>query len=51
MNTLKNTLVNEMNFNFNTVENTIKTIGTIIIVAASVALVVNSFINPSEFVL
>lgn len=44
-------LLNSMNFNFKTTENTIKTIGTIAIIIAGIILVVNSFINPVPFTL
>lgn len=43
---------NKMNyFNFKTVEDSIKTLGTIVLVVVLTALVINSFINPSNFVL
>lgn len=38
-------------FNFKTVEDSIKTLGTIVLVVVLTALVINSFINPSNFVL
>ena len=43
------TLLNEMNFNFQTTENSIKTIGTIILICTLTLLVINSFINPVDF--
>ena len=43
------TLLNELNFNFKTTENSIKTIGTILLTITLVMLVINSFINPVDF--
>ena len=43
------TLLNEMNFNFETTENSIKTIGTILLTITLTLLVINSFVNPVEF--
>ncbi len=39
----------QMNFNFNTVENGIKTLGTLLIVVFGIALTVNMILNPVEF--
>lgn len=49
MNTM-NTL-NALGFNFNTVENTFKTIGTLAIIIIGIALIINEAINPSGFTL
>ena len=43
--------LSEMNFNFNTVENSIKTIGTLIIMVLGIALTVNMYFNPVNFIL
>lgn len=41
--------LNKMNFNFSTVENSIKTIGTLIIVVLGIALTVSIILNPVNF--
>ncbi len=43
--------LNEMNFNFNTLENGIKTVGTLAIIIIGIALTVNIIINPVAFTL
>ena len=43
------TLLNELNFNFKTLENSVKTVGTIVIICLGIALTVNMFINPVDF--
>ena len=43
--------LNNLNFNFKNIENSIKTIGTIIIIVLSIGLTINEFLNPGNFTL
>ena len=45
------TTLNELGFNFKTTENTIKTIGTLVIILLGIAIVINTIVNPNAFIL
>jgi len=47
---MKNLLIT-LDLNFNTLENSVKTVGLVILLIVGAALIVNSFINPVPFVL